>query len=439
MSQGLYNNETITTPGDDTVHVVTIDKVQVNVFFDGTLNNYYNVKEADPKAKALYGKEGTSYTNALSNVARMWEPMGKNRMDPDIGIYVEGIGTRHNQADSLLGSALAMGTTGIQDRAREVFKPLKNIVERKRGDSGLPALLEINVFGFSRGAATARHFIYLLRNKEEIAKHFPGRWSEVLTQVNFVGLFDTVSAEGVYYGNDVADLQLAFTDESALRVFHLIALDEYRENFAVTTIASARQSKATIFGVRVPMGFEMGIPGAHSDVGGDYPSDFEKEELEIRRLTTTRWESVAGGDEQRAVRGIREAVYAQGWYTPANQQRGDWHQRTITGDYYKVALSLMVDRAEKYTVAKYATKVDLLAKEPLIAEIQATLRQLADTEAFVPSKPTRLDWDLNAQLGTTAARAFRHQYLHFSSDLDQTGMRPRIRDNHTLGRHHELG
>jgi uncharacterized protein (DUF2235 family) len=43
-------------------------------------------------------------------------------------------------------------------------------------------MLELNVFGFSRGAATARHFVRLLRDKDELAKHFDKDWSGVLTQ-----------------------------------------------------------------------------------------------------------------------------------------------------------------------------------------------------------------------------------------------------------------
>jgi hypothetical protein len=439
MSQGLYNNETVTTLGDDTVHVVTIDKVLVNVFFDGTLNNYYNVKKADPQAKARYDGEGSSYQNALSNVARMWDPVSKELMGPDFGLYIEGIGTQHNQADSLSGYAFGMGETGIEARARSVFAPLRGMVEKKRGKQDLPALLELNVFGFSRGAATARHFVHLLRNSGEIANHFPGRWQEVLVQVNFVGLFDTISAEGVYYGNDVSDLQLKFSDEAALRVFQLIALDEYRENFAVTTIASARLAKTSVFGIRVPMGFELGIPGSHSDVGGGYPCDFSTVELETRRLPNSWRGPVTDSEGLPTANRPQDTVYEQGWYSPEDRHKGDWHRREVTGDYFKVALSLMVDQAEKHTVSRYMPEADLLARDPVIAEVQAKLRKLLASEAFVPGKPTRVDWDLDEQLGTTAARAFRRQYLHLSFDLDKTGMAPRYNHQNQLQRHHEPG
>ncbi len=441
MAQGLNNNEATTTPGDESEQVVEVDKVQVNLFFDGTLNNYFNVEEADQATKNKLGGEDTSYENALSNVARMWKPMGKERDGPDLGVYVEGMGTTKFQKDSLLGYATGTGETGIQERAQSAFEPLKLLVTKKRADDGLPAVLEINVYGFSRGAATARHFVHLLSDPKVRVKEFPNNWSRVLVQVNFVGLFDTVSSEGVYYANDVQDLGLRFTDDVARRVFHLVALDEYRENFSDTTIASACVAKSSVNGARVGMGFELGIPGAHSDVGGGYTSDMNKPVKEVRRLPPN--EIIKKGYEQSITApGPQAFVYAQGWYQPSDCQKKDWpwlHERDVTGDYYKVALSLMVDMAEKHTTAQYAAKVDVVAQEPKIAVMQATLRALLRTNAFVPGKPVRLDWALNKELGEETAKAFRHSYLHLSLNIDKTGMGPRYKDNNSLERHHEPG
>ena len=95
--------------------------------------------------------------------------------------------------------------------------------------------------------------------------------------------------------------------------------------------------------------------------------------------------------------------------------------------------------AEKFTVTQYSHQVDLIAKDPVIAEVQAKLRALVATEAFVPSKPTRLNWPLNEQLRATAAKAFRRQYLHLSMDVDKTGMAPRYNEQHQLERRHEPG
>ena len=442
-TQGLYQHSTTTTPGNDTQHVVEVDKVQANLFFDGTLNNYFNVTTEDHEVRQQHGGEDTSYENALSNVARMWEPMHLDPDGPDIGVYIEGMGTTRDQSDSLKGYAMGTGETGITSRAQQAFEPLKAIVADKRGKQGLPAILELNIYGFSRGAATGRHFVSLLRNREEIAKHFTDDWSRVRVQVNFVGLFDTVSSEGVAYGNDVDDLGLRFVDDAAQRVFHLVALDEYRENFSLTTIASACQATSLNDGVRVPMGCELGIPGAHSDVGGGYSSGTDKSEApEVRDLPATKHTAGRGGSG--TVRGPRDFVYAKGWYGSQDKQQSFWHpdrhQRQVQGDYYKVGLSIMVDMAEKYTVLAYSDRFKALmqAQTPEVAQVQAQLRAYAKSKVFAPSEARQLHWSLDKQLGPERAKAFRRLYLHLSISTG-VGMGPRYKNNTELERQYVAG
>jgi hypothetical protein len=429
--QGLYNNLGMTNTTEDSVHVVTVDKMQVNLFFDGTLNNYFNVTTEDKVVLQQHGGAETSYDNALSNVARMWEALNKDREDPDLGVYIEGMGTTKLQGDDFAGKALGVGETGMRSRAQSAFEPLKNIVAEKRGKQSPPALLELNLFGFSRGAATARHFASLLRNREEIDRHFTDRWSNVLVRVNFVGLFDTVSAEGVFPGDDVGALQLRFEDDAARRVFHLVALDEYRENFALTNIASACRAKSDVNGVRAGMGFELGIPGAHSDVGGGYKAGTDKlEPREERNLPPTRTEEAEGG--WLTVAGPQAFVYDKGWYTAQDRDPHVRHPhqlphlRQVQGDYYKVGLSLMVDMAEQHTTTIYPDKLKaaMQARTPEVAQVQQRLRGFAKEHAFVPWKPARQNWTLEEHLGVEQARAFRHRFLHLSF-TDKFPMTPR--------------
>ncbi|MFY8042040.1 MAG: phospholipase effector Tle1 domain-containing protein, partial [Rhodoferax sp.] len=163
--------------------------------------------------------------------------------------------------------------------------------------------------------------------------------------------------------------------DAARRVFHLVALDEYRENFPLTTIASACQATSLNDGVRAPMGCELGIPGAHSDVGGGYRSGTDKAEApEVRDLQATRKSSGRAGTE--TVRGPRDFVYVKGWYAPQDKQPSPWHperhQRQVHGDYYKVGLSIMVDMAERYTSTVYPPdlKADMQAQTPDVAQVQ---------------------------------------------------------------------
>ena len=443
-TQGLYNHSTYTTQGDDTEHVVEVDKVQVNLFFDGTLNNYYNVTTRDDAVRRQHGGEDTSYDNALSNVARMWKSLDDDPDGPDLGVYVEGMGTTRLQGDSTRGYAFGTGASGIQARAQQAFPKLIDIINKKRPE-GPPAMLELNLFGFSRGAATARHFASLLRNRQEITKHFINEWSRVVVVVNFVGLFDTVSAEGVDHGNDVDDLGLRFGDDAAKRVFHLVALDEYRANFALTTIASACTAKTidAATGARVPMGFELGIPGSHSDVGGGYKSGTEQPEpAEVRSLPPTYKSN--GRTGLQTVRGPQAFVYAQGWYSPQDQQASNWHphrhQRQVGGDYHKVGLSIMVDMAELCTTTVYPARFKALMSSETadVLQVQNQLRTFAKDQAFAPGKSRQANRGLDELLGLEVAKTFRHAYLHLSFN-DSLGMHPRYKNDTELERAHVAG
>ncbi|WP_342619269.1 DUF2345 domain-containing protein [Rhodoferax sp. GW822-FHT02A01] len=244
------------------------------------------------------------------------------------------------------------------------------------------------------------------------------------------------------YGNDVDDLGLRFVDDSAFRVFHLVALDEYRENFSDTTIESARTADSTFHGIRAAMGFELGIPGAHSDVGGGYTTDFGKPITEERKLPPARTLNMGDG-QSTDLPGPQEFVYAHGWYTPNDQNPTRWlpwqHTRKVTGDYYKVALSLMVDMAERFSTAQYRTKLDMNAREAAIAPLQPSLRAFVASNAFAPARPSRMNWELDSELGQQAAKEIRHKHLHLSFNLDATGMGPRYKNINTLERHHEPG
>ena len=443
-SQGLYQNETSTNTIPDSRFRMEADKVQVNLFFDGTLNNYFNVETRDQAVIDRHGGKETSYDNALSNVARMWDSLDKERDGPDLGVYVEGMGTTKLQGDDIAGKALGTGETGMRSRAQSAFDPVRALVAEKRGKQGLPAILELNLFGFSRGAATARHFASLLRNGEEIAKHFPDRWSRVVVQVNFVGLFDTVSAEGLLPGNDVDDLQLKFEDDAARRVFHLVALDEYRENFPLTNIASACRAKSEVDGIRSRMGFELGIPGAHSDVGGGYKAGTAKpESAEVRHLPSLR--GVHDHEGTTTLPGPRAFVYAQGWYTEQDRQpnvgKPHRHVRQVQGDYYKVGLSLMVDMAERHTTTQYPDKLkaEMQATTPEVAQVQQQLRAFVKDNAFVAWKPAQQNWGLEANLGTEQAKIFRRRFLHLSFS-EVFAMQPRyLAGTEQLERGHVMG
>ena len=127
---------------------VVVKQAIVNVFFDGTLNNYYNANKRN---------NSTSYGNDLSNVARMWVPIRNEKSK--CAIYIDGMGTTRFQKDTTDGYAYGDGDTGVMARADSAFAQIHQKVWDANGQT-IPSVVRINVYGFSRGAATARTFVH---------------------------------------------------------------------------------------------------------------------------------------------------------------------------------------------------------------------------------------------------------------------------------------
>ncbi|MGD9200457.1 MAG: DUF2235 domain-containing protein, partial [Chitinispirillia bacterium] len=138
--------------------------IRIAVFFDGTSNNRTNVDLGVENApeKAKKGIRGLSYTREYTNIAKLdncWEEY--NSKDYSGHVYIEGIGTEDEQPDDIQGLALGTGDTGVEGKAE---KGLNEVLFRvtDRIDFGMEKIeyLHLDVFGFSRGAAAARNFIY---------------------------------------------------------------------------------------------------------------------------------------------------------------------------------------------------------------------------------------------------------------------------------------
>jgi len=241
-----------------------------------------------------------SYGNAPSNVARLYglykddalRPLQAGDTVASLAVYLDGIGTSSGEADSLYGQITGRGNTGILARVRqspeEIAKQLHRLLESN------PALqfdtLEFDIFGFSRGAAAARHFANeLLKPGGGVLAGTlqPGQFGLVdgfdwttHARINFIGLFDTVAAvidplNGDY---DPADhlnsgINLYLPPGCARKVLQLTARDEKRWNFALNRVAPHHQ--------------EISLPGAHSDIGGGYRPLMLERLLLSRPLSST--------------------------------------------------------------------------------------------------------------------------------------------------------
>ena len=270
--------------------------VVIGVFFDGTYNNKYNIAYGKDKSHAKEVKEWQeeethgSYTSDYTNIKHLWETYSRNLSKYVDKVYIEGVGTYEPEKNGLSSgkddSSMAAATgrdgfsnTGIDaklKRAQTLIKASIDAMVSKKSDSRIKSLT-LDIFGFSRGAATARCFInriwnlyfyYNLRTNiygKPVYKpsfHFFGIQYGVQINVRFLGLFDTVSSYGLRHKNDVNQLNLKIQKGFVRKTVHLVAADEYRSNFSLTNIASAGEK-----------GTEIILPGAHSDIGGGYSKE----------------------------------------------------------------------------------------------------------------------------------------------------------------------
>lgn len=262
-----------------------IKKIYATYFFDGTCNNATNtrvrlLKETAKVLKDLYDKksgEDSSYDNYYTNIyflSTCLDAKVTNEQDElYIPMYIEGIGTINLEKDDQSGYSSGTGDTGIEKKVefakKDLLEKIKNFL--KKPDPNMKVEIIVNTFGFSRGAAAARHFVHVILNgfnKAPNLKSSLNAFTISKLEFGFVGLFDTVSSMGMgkmflESANNVKELGLdAIKNQDVKKVFHLVAADEHRVNFALTNISSAGGK-----------GEEIYLPGVHSDIGGSYNPD----------------------------------------------------------------------------------------------------------------------------------------------------------------------
>ncbi|VAW57057.1 hypothetical protein MNBD_GAMMA07-2420 [hydrothermal vent metagenome] len=158
-------------------------KVRFSVFFDGTLNNRNNIdtrlafekasdlSKLDFEKHKIYRKCKTedSFKADYTNVATM-EGYVKdstdlaekiNGYDLTLKTYIDGSGTEDDDKDSAIGYGLGWGPTGVRAKTKKGMDKVVFITTKEVPDpTTIIDLLTIDAFGFSRGATSARNFIY---------------------------------------------------------------------------------------------------------------------------------------------------------------------------------------------------------------------------------------------------------------------------------------
>ena len=272
--------------------------LRIGVFFDGTLNNANNgalgllcgashpikPEDLDVVCKPYMSDPDSSYANDESNVKKLSGLYFSPEEIQDEGeqhqffqaLYVEGIGTSSGQEDSLMGAGMGRGATGVsakvEDAFREIMRTIRNFTQTNP-DSKI-VNLTFDTFGFSRGAAAARHFANevalgqkgplgqaIKMFRRSFHETFGGEYQQDI-QMGFIGLFDTVASVGGlanlgYVRSQKAPWLNLYLPRSLFpNVVQLAARDEIRANFPLTRVKADHP--------------EYTLPGVHSDIGGGY-------------------------------------------------------------------------------------------------------------------------------------------------------------------------
>lgn len=414
-------------------------KVRCVLLYDGTGNNKTNTnsrlddKEGHYKrSKSLWStiKGGNdSYENFFTNIASLdtyTEKEPAAGFDITVKVYTEGIGTRNNEADERVGLGTGTWIAGVKAKCiKGITEAIGKILENKlQGNELNPdehyfAQLHFDIFGFSRGAAAARHAAYKLIQEEEktIKDNMRLKGFEVReAKIRFVGLFDTVSSHGVNFDNDVDKLHLRAISEAEL-VVQLSAADEYRKNFSLTNIGSADKK-----------GIEYFMPGAHSDIGGSYHDNDDPENSKETFI-------LYSGNPHEVKQDARQLI-TEGWYLLNNETQeieyeetfNDFgkaiHARTkanrkdISNAYCRIPLKVMAEHAKKQQVPINHGKLEqdsnkIINKYAELAELDSNIYQYITNQISQYNRCAPL------------LLRIRNRHLHMSAK-EKLGMGPRF-------------
>ena len=199
---------------------------------------------------ALYAFDGTWNADEVddvqdTNIVRFKELYEGNHTE-----YMEGVGTRFGKLGEILGGLFGSGgKTRIDEMYEELCENVAN------GD------LDIDIIGFSRGAALAVHFANKIG--EEGIKLSKGKTEKV--KIRFLGVWDIVGSFGLSFDTFInfQDINLGWNIDTVHQCveqcFHAMALDERRETFYVSRLDPNNQ---------YPNIKEVWFRGVHSDIGG---------------------------------------------------------------------------------------------------------------------------------------------------------------------------
>ena len=384
--------------------------LRFGLFFDGTGNNLANTSDAE-----------------TTHIARLFKLYPNDHQH--VGLYIEGIGTCDGEPDSRLAMATGAGDLGWETQVAQarlrLLARLKDWLERTAPEEGIR--LELDLFGFSRGAACARHFANdvhakgksllcaLLRNDPAARAALPTPQDAM--GIRFIGLFDTVTA--ITQLGTVPTVHLRA--DLAQRIVHLVAADEHRDNFP---LCSAGQ-------------YDLPLPGAHADLGGGYPPLMEERLLLTRpdRSFTARRQPLTGAPSYLRSAALLEQRKAQAPDYGFDHQVLAWPRNPNVGDP-------RIDEVQVYAALEGRREVS----NALAWVYLEIMHQLACAEgvALLPLPPAGYPAELapmaaklrahahawaagdngDAQLSNAEQALLYRRYIHHSSHWGRDGATP---------------
>jgi T6SS, Phospholipase effector Tle1-like, catalytic domain len=241
--------------------------------FDGTWN-VRDLKDAILTVQpSQYGADASFRRDTLeTNVHRFREFIGGADCE-----YLQGVGTGFSLLGRIVGGAFG---AGAKWRIRTMYRGLCR--RYHAGDR------DIDIVGFSRGAATAVHLANVIAERgiprPDGAKYFAWHWEPLLgwswrmpkpvpaaaqtaAPIRFLGLFDTVASIGLpiwpFRNRPTRRWRVTTIPSNVLHSFHAMALDEVRATFAL--IRPMRVDG------NADRHYELWFRGVHSNIGGGYP------------------------------------------------------------------------------------------------------------------------------------------------------------------------
>lgn len=411
--------------------------IRISLFFDGTGNNKMNTTHRENDDNCYKEHKGEkSYENDYTNIYYLQKYLTtKTNAEHSDSIYIEGIGTVNSGKDNTYGMASGEGDTGIIKMTENGREELINLINNFRITKGtIIKSVDIDTFGFSRGAAAARYFVYAALPKDD-PKPEP-LWSRLSKEgynvlsvnVKFVGLYDTVASHGLRHGDDTEDLHLDAIS-AAESVVQLAAADEHRANFRLTNINSAGDKGRQYF-----------LPGAHSDIGGgytenesesDYPiwKDDEKYKKEVDWIISSGWYK---RHEIGKVKNENDPLSGEGSSCqPAITNNLIVNRINIKNTYSRIPLHKMAKFAEESGL----NFEDALYEDHAIPEELKQIKELINkyisscacnnkvstfsdwwnnySPGYIPED--NIDW-MDYQTKNKAIQDFKHNFLHFSAN-----------------------